>query len=124
MVIYSLNGARKPLNILVQFEKVVERSNINHALPRQSNITTKWENCHKLVSYPPVSYPLMGIGASFWWRDAHSHQPVWIMEETLESGNLFSNSSISVSLPSILMPSILICNVLIRYRPHDSFFSV
>ena len=33
-----------------------------------------------------VSYPPMGIGASFWWRDA------MIREETLESGNLFSGS--------------------------------
>ena len=39
-----------------------------------------------------ASYPPMDIGASFWWRDALPHQPVWIREETLESGNLFSGS--------------------------------
>ena len=41
---------------------------------------------------PSASYPPMGIGASFWWWDAHPNQPVRIREETLESGNLFSGS--------------------------------
>ena len=39
------------------------------------------------------------IGANFWWRDALPHQPVWIREETLEFGNLFSDSWISASVP-------------------------
>ena len=40
----------------------------------------------------------MGIGASFWWRDALPHQPVRIREETLESGNIFSGGWISTSV--------------------------
>ena len=48
---------------------------------------------------PSASYPPMGIGASFWWWDALPHQPVGIREETLESGNLFSGSWISASVP-------------------------
>ena len=35
---------------------------------------------------PPATYPPMGIGATFWWRDALPPQPVWIREEALESG--------------------------------------
>ena len=34
--------------------------------------------------------------ASFWWHDVLPYQPVRIREETLESGNLFSSSWISV----------------------------
>ena len=41
---------------------------------------------------PSASYPTMGIGASFWWRDALPHQPVRKREETLEFENLFSDS--------------------------------
>ena len=46
----------------------------------------------------------MGIGASFWWQDALPHQPVWIREETLESGNPFSSSWISASVPKFCYP--------------------
>ena len=47
---------------------------------------------------PSALNPPMGIEANFWWRDALSHQPVRIKEETLESGNLFSVSWISASV--------------------------
>ena len=60
--------------------------------------TTKWKNRHRLVIHAP-----MGIGASFWWRDAFHytvpHQPFRNREETLESGNLFSDSWNSASVP-------------------------
>ena len=40
------------------------------------------------------------VGTSFWWSGCpSSHQPAQIREETLESGNLFSGSWISASVP-------------------------
>ena len=48
---------------------------------------------------PSAIYPPKGFGTSFWWWDAIPHQPVGIREKTLESGNLFSGSWISASVP-------------------------
>ena len=54
----------------------------------QGRLTNLWQHITRFDS--PLSYPPMGIGASFWWRDVLPYQPVWIREETLESENLFS----------------------------------
>ena len=54
---------------------------------------------------PSASYPPMGIEASVWWWDVLPHQPVLIREDTLESGNLFSSSWISTSVPYIIIKS-------------------
>ena len=58
---------------------------------------------------PSASYPTMSIGASFWWRDALPHQPVRIKEETLDSGNLFSGSWISASVPLHIWKNLCAC---------------
>ena len=70
--------------------------------PRGDNQTsgdTLQDSTWRLVEKSPSADPPMDIGASFWWQDALPHQPVRNREETLESGNLFSGSWISASVP-------------------------
>ena len=58
---------------------------------------------HRVEKSSSASYPPIDVEASFSWRDALPHQPVRIRKESLESGNLFSGSWISASVPPILL---------------------
>ena len=63
--------------------------------------------------------------SSFWWCDAFPRQPVRIREKHLESGNLFSGSSISTSVPCFRLQTIsqFISDLnasVVFFRPGDS----
>ena len=54
---------------------------------------------------PSASHPPMGIGASFWWRDALPHQPVIGLGKrhwNLETSSVFSGSWIPPPYSSII----------------------
>ena len=71
-----------------------------HRVDNQTSGDTLQDLTRPLVeTSPSVSYPPMGIGSRFWWRDALPHQPVGIREETLESGNLFSGRLVEFPPP-------------------------